>query len=419
MEIKYAGLNTLAAFYEKCKEKFALLTHIHSWNDLNDKPFGEMIGDTVVILPETSFESAGGEELTYIDSSQTPIAEQEYTVVFDDVEYNITTVAGNNVDNASLDDGCVVFGNATLMFGVIQDFGDYPFFIVYNSSDSGFNIYTEDSGTYKVEIYKNDTTVKQLDEKYLPDHTHETSEVNRLDELLENKSDSGHAHDDRYYTESEIDIKLSDKANSSHGNHVPATETANDAKFLRNDNTWQTVTPANIGAAELNYVEGIYDNAIASYDEAAVANSSTELVNGIAMYEFINKIKNMTCTTYDLTCSVAVDSNYTITVNSAKLIGNNLSFELTIERSSNCTAGDISNETVGTIIVTHDGKITGFRRVSIPPANYGGLASFFMANLTTEDTTLQFDIGLAAAGTACKKWSLHFALPVRLDMDAY
>ena len=38
-------------------------------------------------------------------------------------------------------------------------------------------------------------------------------------------------------------------AASSHGNHVPAVETANNAKFLRNDNTWQTVTPANIGAA--------------------------------------------------------------------------------------------------------------------------------------------------------------------------
>ena len=42
---------------------------------------------------------------------------------------------------------------------------------------------------------------------------------------------------------------LDGKAASSHGNHVPATETANNAKFLRNDNTWQTVTPANIGAA--------------------------------------------------------------------------------------------------------------------------------------------------------------------------
>ncbi len=48
---------------------------------------------------------------------------------------------------------------------------------------------------------------------------------------------------------SNVQTQLDGKAASSHGNHVPATQTANNAKFLRNDNTWQTVTPANIGAA--------------------------------------------------------------------------------------------------------------------------------------------------------------------------
>lgn len=46
---------------------------------------------------------------------------------------------------------------------------------------------------------------------------------------------------------------LSGKADASHGNHVPATETADNAKFLRNDNTWQKVTPANIDAAPTNH----------------------------------------------------------------------------------------------------------------------------------------------------------------------
>lgn len=73
--------------------------------------------------------------------------------------------------------------------------------------------------------------------------------IDALTEVVNSKSDSGHTHDGRYYTESEIDSKLSGKANTSHGNHVPTTETANNAKFLRNDNTWATVTPANIGAA--------------------------------------------------------------------------------------------------------------------------------------------------------------------------
>ena len=39
------------------------------------------------------------------------------------------------------------------------------------------------------------------------------------------------------------------KAASSHGNHVPTTQTASNKVFLRNDNTWATITPANIGAA--------------------------------------------------------------------------------------------------------------------------------------------------------------------------
>ena len=39
----------------------------------------------------------------------------------------------------------------------------------------------------------------------------------------------------------------------NHGNHVPAAETADNARFLRNDNTWQKVTPESIGAAAKNH----------------------------------------------------------------------------------------------------------------------------------------------------------------------
>ena len=53
---------------------------------------------------------------------------------------------------------------------------------------------------------------------------------------------------------------LDGKANTSHGNHVPKTETANNAKFLRNDNTWQTITPVNIGAADRSHSHGSYVN---------------------------------------------------------------------------------------------------------------------------------------------------------------
>lgn len=49
------------------------------------------------------------------------------------------------------------------------------------------------------------------------------------------------------------DEAVSNKADTSHGNHVPTTQTANNKIFLRNDNTWATVTPANIGAAEVSH----------------------------------------------------------------------------------------------------------------------------------------------------------------------
>jgi hypothetical protein len=42
---------------------------------------------------------------------------------------------------------------------------------------------------------------------------------------------------------------LDAKAGSSHGAHVPTPQAANNKTFLRNDNSWQEVTPANIGAA--------------------------------------------------------------------------------------------------------------------------------------------------------------------------
>lgn len=55
-----------------------------------------------------------------------------------------------------------------------------------------------------------------------------------------------------YYTKPETDSKLNTKANRDHGLHVPSIEQANNTRFLRNDNTWQTITPYNIGSYHKN-----------------------------------------------------------------------------------------------------------------------------------------------------------------------
>jgi hypothetical protein len=50
---------------------------------------------------------------------------------------------------------------------------------------------------------------------------------------LATKANSSHTHDDRYYTETEVNTKLASKANSSH-NHDSSyyTKTASDAKYM-------------------------------------------------------------------------------------------------------------------------------------------------------------------------------------------
>lgn len=75
---------------------------------------------------------------------------------------------------------------------------------------------------------------------------------------LSGKSDTGHTHN---------------YAAASHGNHVPTTETANNAKFLRNDNSWQTVTPANIGAAASSHSHSEYAASSHTHDYAASSHT--------------------------------------------------------------------------------------------------------------------------------------------------
>ena len=48
---------------------------------------------------------------------------------------------------------------------------------------------------------------------------------------------------------SNVQTQLNGKAATNHGNHVPATQIADSATFLRNDNRWQKVTPYSNGAA--------------------------------------------------------------------------------------------------------------------------------------------------------------------------
>ena len=51
-------------------------------------------------------------------------------------------------------------------------------------------------------------------------HNHSISNITNLQSTLDNKSATGHTHDDRYYTETEMNTKLNGKANSSHTHSI-------------------------------------------------------------------------------------------------------------------------------------------------------------------------------------------------------
>ena len=78
-----------------------------------------------------------------------------------------------------------------------------------------------------------------------------------------------------------INTALAGKANSSHGNHVPATQTANNATFLRNDNTWAKVTPANIGAATSGHTH--------HYAGSSYSGGAATKANGIVVSDTRNE----------------------------------------------------------------------------------------------------------------------------------
>lgn len=63
---------------------------------------------------------------------------------------------------------------------------------------------------------QNKIVTNVLNGKANSSHSHSISNITNLQSALDSKSETGHTHDDRYYTETEMNTKLNGKANSSH-----------------------------------------------------------------------------------------------------------------------------------------------------------------------------------------------------------
>jgi hypothetical protein len=125
---------------------------VSSWNDLTDKPFGEKI--FVEILPETAFQIDSANGNTTIETSATLQEGKEYTVIFDNVEYNCTAYDSQ---------GVIAVGNETIVGGTNGD--NEPF--VFADLNGAWMVVAQSVGSHTISVAGAEE--QQLDEKYIPD----------------------------------------------------------------------------------------------------------------------------------------------------------------------------------------------------------------------------------------------------------
>ena len=135
-------------------------------------------------------------------------------------------------------------------------------------------------------------------------------------------------------------------------------------------------------------------------------------------FNVLGAMKALT-TTYTLECTCTPASNYSECNVSAYLIGNCLRMYITATRSSAATVGNMSNETVMTIKVRHDGKIDNVLRAGFASNSTGGVATFDAQQESKDDTYVNIKVTLAAAAYAGNQWNGYWVMPVNIKCSAY
>ena len=169
-----------------------------SWNDLEDKPFGEessaitifsgnvdMVGQDVADVHFTT---------GYAPTGLSSIPE-EVTITVDGVS-TVVAIPG----------GSFSYNGKNIRADISK--GDDGNWSVINFHHDGNNNYTIEDITIEAVA----AVVKTIDSKYLPE-VYATQEY--VDEQLSTKSDSNHEHNELYYTETEVNDLLNNKVNTT------------------------------------------------------------------------------------------------------------------------------------------------------------------------------------------------------------
>ena len=137
-----------------------------------------------------------------------------------------------------------------------------------------------------------------------------------------------------------------------------------------------------------------------------------------AVYSLLGAMMAMQ-NSYTLETTGTGATNWTVNATNCTLIGNQLRFHFNCERSSASGVGNITNETVATFKIKHDGKVKSIFQVCFPNGATGGLASFNMSDMSNDGTYVQFTVNLCATDVALTGVSAYVLIPVTINTLAY
>ena len=196
---KYASLQTLQTFLNNIKATFASLAHTHSYDDLRNKPFYEGTDYSSIFASTVNFYEWGGGVYgaAITDAPKVLTQDVSHKVIWDGVEYTITSAYAGDNDA----------GNSIVSLGApYGDYSTYPFGIDSYQTASGtyeFSIHTNlTSSAHTIDILELGSSFVTIDERFIPDTI---ARVTDVDVALNEKADIYHAHNDIYYTKTEID----------------------------------------------------------------------------------------------------------------------------------------------------------------------------------------------------------------------
>lgn len=135
---------------------------------VKNKPFGNEESETILISEQ---EVINGSEVSLDSEYEENTEGKEYVVIYDGVKYQ--TVA--SMVRVSMMAALVMIGNPSIMDSTLSTGNNEPFCIILN--ETYFYMTFEDGSAHMVGVNKIATSIKQIEEKYIPDSIARTEDI--------------------------------------------------------------------------------------------------------------------------------------------------------------------------------------------------------------------------------------------------